>query len=298
MEKESRNWNAVTKSPLLISCIVLFILSGNQVVASSELPLPNTKFSTPQDWVQPVGQKAAINDIVPSFSLATITMNQQLLQAALHLSMPEKWTVNQPVLVQLSFQLSPDDLAVEHALTQPYNASEGTVRVAPTLQAQLVSSTLGEIESNTEEIQPLSFSRPTSWEWKIQPNEAGDASLRVLLSLVTEGETVPVKNWEKQISVRKPLGLYLEDLELYLRKNGGWILGVLVFLLVTIQLIKRKLKVKWIETENYSGPDRRKNDFDRRVGTDRRSNHDKEKLIRSRRRGDDRRVGLRDRRVA
>lgn len=298
MNKSLCNRIAVTKIPLLLFCIILMVMFRSSVMASSELPLPSVKMSGPKDWIQPVGQRAAVNHIVPSFSFATISMNEQLLQAALHLSMPEKWTVNEPVTIKLSFQIAPDDVAMEHALTQPYNASEGTVRVAPTLQAQLESAALGRVELTSNEIQPLSFSQPTQWQWQIYPDAAGDVALDILLSLVTEDETLPIQRWQKTVTVKKPLQLYVEEFTTYLQKKGTWILLALVAVFIALRLLKGKSKPKWIETENYSGPDRRKSPFDRRAGRDRRSIRDEEKLIRSRRRGDDRRINVKDRRAA
>jgi len=219
-------------SLLLLVCLAFFASIAFRGCGPSERTQPHSTDGGPR---APIKALLELDQILAALPIGNIAYNR-----------PTKMNLEETVNIRLvlSPSMSVQDL---QSLLQSHLKSHETiaghqVKIASQMKAHLTGSNFS-INQVTDEIQPVSLSIPTTWQWQVTPKKEGTHLLQLTLSVIIflSDERLPpraIKTFEDTIEVEVSIVTKIAE---FVKGNWPWLCTVLLIPLVRRLWKKRKL---------------------------------------------------------
>jgi hypothetical protein len=133
----------------------------------------------------------------------------------------------------------------------------GTVKITPEVSVELRGSAGFAIVPLTEVRKTISFSAPTSWQWKVTPEIAGENNLLTLsiYAHVDNGSPYTLEVYEDKINVKVTIAQQARDIIAHVNPLWAFFIAVIPPVFGGITWLRRKLGKRSPETATQSRPD-------------------------------------------
>lgn len=167
------------------------VSAPDELVAASEplVSLPPTPVS-----VAPVDRLRNVDDVLANMALGSVAFNA-----------PTEINIQDSRQIHLILSLAETTEALKQAVTAEGEKMGATIRVSDRMEARLTGA-MFEITTITPEVQAVSKSQSTEWQWEIQSKAEGQHRLYLTLTalLDVDGHPTPrtIKTFSKAIDVK------------------------------------------------------------------------------------------------
>jgi len=206
--------------------------SGEEDLSDDELASQDTEYELPRTPATSNSQGLSAVD----------RLLQEMASASIAFNAPEHLNIGDTPQIQLILSLGETVEELKRAINQAGRRIGATVKVSDRMQAHLAGQ-MFDITPIGPEVQAVSKSRRTEWQWQIRPKKAGKHSLHLTLTALLEvdGRSTPraIKTFDRVIEVEVTATQRIRG---FLMSNWQW-LWAAVLVPIAGWLLKRGKKI-------------------------------------------------------